>query len=183
MNIVWKRGWVWLAGAVLLLPIGGCTILSDLLAPSLPLQLGLDPSTISPQQGVVLVAFNNTTQFPATFFAFEAANAQNLSASARNFSALVDAGQQQNEVLDCPVGVVAPGSLSATFTPETLAATVAGTAGTTTTVAQVAYAGPLLEAGHAYTCGDLIEITLSSTGGTGGAQAGYAISVRVIPGR
>jgi len=184
MNTVWKRGWVWLTAALLLLPVGGCTVLSDLLAPGLPLQLGLDPRTITGDQGVVLVAFNNTTQFPATFFAFGAQNAQDLTKGSRNFSAVVDAGAQQNEVIDCPVGAIAPGSLSSTFQPQTLAATVVGTSGTTTANAAVEYAGPLLVSGNAFICGDMIEITLSSTGATTtGSQSNFAISVRVVPGR
>jgi hypothetical protein len=179
MNVAWKRRWIWWIGIVLALPVGGCAVLSDILAPSLPLQLGIDAATITPQEGVVLVAFNNTTPSQATFFAFEAINAQNLSAGSRNFSRLVDGGTQQNEVLDCPVGVVAPGSLSATFEPQTLAATVASTSGTTTNLTSVQYTGPVLEAGSAFSCGDMIEITLSPTGG----QAGFAITVRVVPGR
>lgn len=181
MNAAWRRRWVWLGGALLVLPLGGCALVSDMIAPSLPLQLGLDPATVTPQQGVVVVAFNNTTQFPAEFYAYEAPNAQNVSSSSRNFSAQVDAGKQQNEVLDCPVGVISPGSLNASFQPDSTAVTVAGTAGTQGVVATVAYTGPALEVSKAYSCGDLIEIRLSATGTTD--QPTFAVSVRVIPGR
>jgi len=173
-----KRGWVWWMVVVLLLPVGGCAVLSDLLAPGLALELGLDPRTITGDQGVVLVAFNNTTQFPATFYAFAAINAEDLTAGSRNFSAVVDPGEQQNEALDCPVGALAPGSLDATFQVDTLAATVAGTAGTETVNAAVAYEGPLLVSGNAFVCGDMIEITLVATG-----DDTFAVSVRVVPGR
>jgi hypothetical protein len=180
----WKRKWSRLLPILSLVPLAGCAIMSDLLAPTLPLQLGLDPATVTPQQGVVLVAFNNTTQFPATFYAFSSINAQDLTAGSRNFSKVVNAGNQQNEVIDCPVGVIAPGSLSASFQPQTLAATVAGTSGTTSVNAAVDYAGPQLVSGNAFQCGDMIEISLTSTGATAtGGQSNFAISVRVVPGR
>jgi hypothetical protein len=171
-----RSRWSRLLPLLCLVPLAGCAVLSDLLAPGLPLQLGLDPATIIPQEGVVLVAYNNTTQSQATFYAFSAVNAQDLTAGSRNFSAVVDAGKQQNEVVDCPVGVVAPGSLDSSFAVQPLAAVVNGTS--------VDYAGPVLTSGDTFVCGDMIEITLSSTGATTtGSQATYAISVRVVPGR
>jgi hypothetical protein len=149
------------------------------MAPSLPLQLGFDPATIKPQQGVVLVAFNNTTTFSAEFLAYEIGNVRNAAGSSRNFSAVVDAGQQWNEVLDCPVARISPGTLGANLQVDSTAVTVAGAgaaAGTTVT-----YDGPPLDSGNAYTCGDLIEIRLSNTGSADTPT--FVVSVRVIRGR
>jgi hypothetical protein len=181
MSAVWQRILGWLAGGVLTLPVAGCALLVDALAPSLPLQLGLDPATIKPQQGVVIVAFNNTTQFPAEFFAYEIANVRDTRTTSRNFSATVEAGQQQNEVLDCPVDRLAPGSLDASFAPVTTAVNVSGAAGGQAVAATVAYTGPVLEANNAYNCGDLIEIRLSATGT--GTNPTFSVAVRVIRGR
>ena len=87
MRTAWERIVCVLAGGVVLLAVGACGIVSDLLAPGLAQEIGLDPASIKPQQGTVIVAFNNTTRYPATFFAYESADAVNLARSSRNFSA------------------------------------------------------------------------------------------------
>ena len=163
---------------LLALPSGGCAILADALDPNLAVMLGLDPATISPQRGTIIVAFDNTTRFAAEFFAFESVEPEpaDYVVDSRNFSVQVPAGQVRNEVLSCPVGAISPGSLDASFAPQTLAVQVT----TDTEVTDVEYTGQALQAGTAYSCGDVIEIRLVATG-TATAQT-YSISVRIIPG-
>ena len=180
MRSMRKRRLAVLVGGLALLAAGGCGVFTDALAPGLAQEVGLDPASINPQQGTVIVAFNNTTRYPATFFAYEGADAANLARSSRNFSADVAAGKVGNEVLDCPVGIISPGSLTSTFTVDTLAATVAAVAGTTGTLTSVAYTYNAVISGSSFSCGDVIEIRLSA-GGTTEAPV-FAVTVRVIPG-
>jgi hypothetical protein len=182
-----SRIWRWAVCGLVLLPIGGCGIAADVLNTGFLTGLGLDTATIIPPQGSIIVAFNNTTKFPALFSAWESVDPVNLKRSSKNFSVEADGGQVKNQVLDCPIGAIAPGSLGANFTPEAQAAVVTVTdaqgAVTTTTVD---YNGQPLESGIAYACGDVIEITLSQVtqaSTTGQAQQSFAITVQVIPGR
>ncbi len=162
---------------VVLAGLGGCAIAVDLLNPAFPAALGLDPATIIPREGTVLVAFNNGTRSQATFFAFEAPNAEDLASGSRNFSITVEAGQVRNEVLECPVDLFTPGTLGADLSLDSTAAIVltgdaAGEA--------VAYGGNPLTQGDAYECGDVIEVRLTPVG-TGDA-AGFALAIQIIPG-
>ncbi len=147
-------------------PTGGCTILSDLLNPSLATVFGLDPAILRPLQGTVIVAFRNLTRYPATFSAYESTNAVDPTLNQRFFSAEIAAGQVGNEVLDCPVEVIAP---------------VDVVLQTDTTAVQVTYGNVPLIAGQSFACGDVVEIGVS-TSGTGEALQ-YVITVRVIPGQ
>lgn len=169
------------AGGLLVAPLGGCGLVTDVFNPGFASQLGIDPATIFPQRGRVVVAFNNTTRFPASFFAFTARDAVDLSAGARNFSVFVAASQQGNEVLDCPAALVAPGTLAADFSFDNLAALVVVNG----ELVEVPYDGPALLDGTTYSCGDLIEIRLSAfTLGTGeNAEVEFLISVRILRGR
>ncbi len=180
MQPKWTRSWALWSTCVLALSAGGCPLVADLMAPGLPLVLGFDPASIVAPQGVVIVAFNNTTRYAAEFYAFEAADARDLTKGARNFSAEVPAGKQQNEVLECPVAIIAPGSLGADFQRVTTAVLVGGTADAAVTAA-VPYTGPMLQSGNAYNCGDVIEIRLSSTGTV--ESPTFSVSVRVIRGQ
>lgn len=177
MNSASKRIVSWLIGGLVGLPLGGCGMVADIFAPGLAQEFGLDPASVKPLQGVVLVAFNNTTRSPATFYAFEAASAQDFSQSSGNFSVEVEAGEVRNEILDCPVAVISPGRLSNDFTPESIAASV-GAGGSAATVN---YTGPVLVSGSSFACGDLVEIRLSAAAAEEGEQ--YGVSVRVIKGR
>ena len=165
-----------LAGSLLVSLVGGCVVVADLLDPSLAGQLGL---TAGGTQGVIVVAFNNTTSFPATFEAFVSRDATDLTRDSRNFSSAVAAGDVANEVLECPVGVVSPGSLDASFARDGVAAVVTTDSGTE----DVTYAGPVLS-GTDISCGDLVEIRLVQTSaGTGDtATSAFRIVVVVIPG-
>ncbi len=176
----------WLMCGLAALPLSACAIPADLLNPDLLTGLGLDVATIIPPQGKIIVAFNNTTAFPAEFMAWESVDPVNFQRSSRNFTVVAQGHEVKNTVLDCPVGAISPGSLGATFTPDAMAAVVLVTdAQGAATVVDVQYAGQPLTSGVAYTCGDVIEISLAETAqGTGTQQQqSFAITVRVIPGR
>ena len=173
------RIWRWLLCGVLL-PAGGCGIVSSVLDPSLTSTLGLNLGAFTTPPGVVMITFKNSTSLPATFFAFEAADVNNLDAG-RNFSVPVAAGQVGNEVVNCPVGAIYPGTVLASGALSGEAAILQGTG----SVAVVGYAGGLLTAGQVYSCGDVVEIGVSqvaATDSSGNAVQSYVITVRVIPG-
>ena len=155
---------------VLLLSVLGCSIAADALNPAILSSLGIDPGAFIPSPGVIVVAFNNESSAPGTFYAFESASAQDLSFDSRNFSLSVDPAEIRNEVIECPVGMVSPGSLTDAFALQGLAATMVTNAGEVT----VAYEGSPLVAGQDFSCGDLIEVRVSAT---------YVLSVQVHPGR
>jgi hypothetical protein len=166
-----------LVALALCLPLGGCVVAADLFNPDALLSLGLDPSLLQSPPGTIIVAFNNTTRNTAAMQAFASQSAVDPTINSRNFAVQVDAGETRNEVLSCPVGALAPGSLADDFSFEALAATVFEEDGTTT----VDYNGPVLEFGTSYLCGDVIEIRLTAV--TTGEETGYAIIVRVIRGQ
>jgi len=176
MSVVRTRVLLGLLAGSLALSLGGCVVIGDLLDPTLAQQLGL---TAGGTQGVIIVAFNNTTSFPATFQAFESRDVVDLARDSRNFSLQVAAGEVANEVLECPVGLVSPGSLGADFARVAVAAVV------TTDAAAVAvnYAGPVLSAPD-ISCGDLIEIRLIQTTTTTdeAETSAFRIAVVVVPG-
>ncbi len=185
------RSWRWVILGLMLVPIGGCGVIVDVLNPGLLVDLGLDPATIIPQPGTVIVAFHNTTPYTATFFAYESVDTVDLSQSSHNFSTVVGADEVKNEVLECPVGQIAPGSLAADFTPDTLAAAVrvvtADQQTQTVELVDVEYAGDPLVSGIAFTCGDLVELRLvvatTAADNQGGTQQQFRMVVQVIPGR
>ncbi len=178
MKLMLDRAWLGLLCGLLVLPAGGCGIITDVFDVGLAAQFGLDPASIRPSQGTVIVAFRNATNVPVTFLAWRSADTVDLTRDSRNFSVEVQAGEVGNEVLDCPVGIISPGSLSATYAPDTVGATI------TTTGAAVAYGGTMLVSGQAFSCGDVIEIRVSPGTSTGeDAAAQYVITVRVIPGQ
>jgi hypothetical protein len=168
---------------VALLPLMGCALASDLLNLDFIKQLGIDPATISPSQGTVVVAFvNKTTASSVSFNAYSVANVADLRQGARNFSATVTGAGVENQIVDCPVEALGPGSLTASFGVSSLAATVT----TTTGVSQVQYTGLPLRLGESFHCGDLVEIALSTAAETAttqpsvGAQ-GYVLTIRRVP--
>lgn len=162
--------------AGLLLP-SGCAVGADILNPDLFSQFGLDLESVTGDSGVVIVAFNNTTNASVTFYAFAAPNRQDVS-GARNFSLQVDPLSVGNEVLDCPVAVIAPGTLQADFSTDGVAALIQTEDAETT----VNYAGQPLLSGTAFTCGDVVEVRLVSTTAGTGDNVEYSILVRRIPG-
>jgi len=180
MRLAQMRVWPWLLGGLLLASAGGCAVIADLFDAGLAAEFGIDPATIKPQQGTILVAFVNNTRFTATFYGYKTSSATDLSSGAKNFSAEVAPGEVQNEVLECPIGVVSPGSLGTDFSIDATAATLSDVAGGEAAAAVVAYAGTPLVSGSAFSCGDVIEVRLTQV--TVGDQVEFLLSVRVIPG-
>jgi hypothetical protein len=167
---------------VALLPLFSCAVLTDLINPDFVVQAGLDPGSIFPAQGVVIVVFNNQTSNTAGFFGFSTASATDPSRDSRNFAVEVEPKSNKNEVVDCPVAVIDPGRLAADFSIDNTAAVVIDSTGAATAVA---YTGPALLVGTSFNCGDVIEFRLDevqTTTGTTTTQS-FAITVRVIPGR
>jgi hypothetical protein len=165
----------WAGCCLLALPIGGCGLPLDLLNPNLASSLGFDVSTIQSGQGTVIVAFQNATRYPVTFFAFESQDTTDLSIDSRNFSLEVANGEVGNEVLSCPLGLISPGSLNASFQISEVAAEVQAEAG----AVQVAYGGAPLQINSAFSCGDVIEMRVSPSGDA----TTFVLTVRVVPGR
>src|SRR5262245_726215 len=71
-GLVWENGMrakrFWYLGAtVALAPLFGCVIAADLVNPGFFGSFGLDPGTVTPPAGRVIVAYNNQTQFVARF--------------------------------------------------------------------------------------------------------------------
>lgn len=156
--------------------MSGCVLLSDAVNPNLLTQIGLDPNTIFPSAGTVIVVFNNQTQFPVTFYVYQAQEPSDLAVDGTNVARLVDPNTTRNSVLDCPLGVISPGVLDANFEPQTLAATVFNGQGT-----DVDYLGAALISGRDFTCGDVIEIRVIAAA-AGDQQDAFAVAVRVLPG-
>lgn len=142
----------------------GCVFAADLFNPNIWGQLGIDEASVVRPEGVIIVAFNNQTANAATFYATMAVDAVDWTRGSRNFVASVNGGKVRNEVLECPVGMICPGSLAADLSDingETAAITTQTTADGTEQVV-VAYDPALrLEADRAFRCGDVVEIRLS----------------------
>lgn len=163
----------------------GCVFVADMFNPGIWGQLGIDEASIVRPEGVVIVAFNNQTANTATFYATMAVDPDPLywSRGSRNFVASVDGGKVRNEVLECPVGMICPGSLAADLSDidgETAAITTQTTADGTEQVV-VAYDPALrLEADRAFRCGDVVEIRLSEAVVDG--EVTLAVTMHVIRG-
>lgn len=166
-------------GLLLLLAaaMSGCMVLSDVINPNLLTGLGLDPNIIRGAQGSVLVSFNNTSEFPASFFVSVSDSPADPTSNAFGVQATaVQAGEIRTHVIDCPVGVITPGAPSANFATGTVAVRVFTGAATV----DVMYDGAPLQAGDEFRCGDLIELRLIQSG-DGAAADDYRILIRVIP--
>lgn len=144
---------------------GSCALIGDFINPDLAELLG-----ISSGGGVVIVAFNNTTDYTAIFEAFESVSATDLTNDSRQFSVEVTSDSVANEVLNCPLGLVYP-----------IGATVVTTSGVATAV----YAGPELTSPDMFSCGDVIEFRLEETRTTttNGTESTFNIVVQVVPGQ
>lgn len=171
------------AACVLCGASGGCLLAADLINPELLLSLGLNPNTIRPSAGRVIVAFTNRTTQPAEFFAVLVDEANE---GTGEISAVVPANESSAHVANCPVRQIIPGQLGDNQAVAQPAVVVnpaqpgaAGGGGT-----DVAYGGAALQNGVDFFCGDVIEIQLNPVAAAGeGGAAGFALLVRVIPGR
>jgi hypothetical protein len=167
----------------LLVPAAGCTtVVNDLVNPDFLSRMGVDSSS----QGSMLVVFNNQTRYTANMSAFYSSSATDLTKKSRNFSVQVPGKSNKNEVLDCPIGLVMPGTLNADFTVDSATAALVDPGGL---AAAVGYDGVPLQSGMAFVCGDLVEIRLSevaaavSTDPNAVAESSFVISLSVIPGQ
>lgn len=172
-----NKRWRWGGLLILAAALAGCNVAVDLLNPTLLTGLGLDVSALTRNPGDVIVAFVNDSGTDAQFFAFATKDATDVTKGARNFSAFVEAGKVSNEVLDCPVGYISPGSLGADFAIDTVGAIVAADT-TDTNAATVDYTAPGVVVESSFECGDVVEIRLGTSAG-GALQ----LRMRVIPGR
>jgi len=182
---VTKNRVVWgLLATVLLVPLSGCMIAADLINPDFWGQIGIDSALISQPEGTIIVVFNNQTSTTAYFQAFVLPDATDVTRNSRNLAAQVNGGDLRNEVIDCPIELIAPGSLASDYSINTVGATltVVDDQQTATTV-QVEYDTALaLQEGVAFQCGDVIEIRLSQTGAAE-AEDQFLLTMSVIPGQ
>jgi hypothetical protein len=165
-----------LALSVVVAPLLGCAVPYDAVNPDLITSFGLDPARILPQTGKIVVLFENATDSPALFFAFEGVDAQDLSQDSRNFSVEVAAQDDRNEVLDCPIEIVTPGIINPDFSVDLTGAIVATANGNVS----VMYTGAPLISPPDFSCGDLIVIRLEPLA-TGEGDQQYLITVEVRP--
>ncbi|HRT41173.1 MAG: hypothetical protein KBH81_08480 [Phycisphaerae bacterium] len=151
-----------IALGVLALCPSGCTIGMDFFNPNLLRGLGIDPAAVDPPSGTVIVMFVNDTNGLATFHAYEIPNLAHPEQGARNFSVEVQPRGNDNEVLDCPLGMFGLGSLGAGFavSDETAVDVVIPGGGGTS----VPYAGQPLFSPDDFKCGDMILVQLTADG-------------------
>jgi hypothetical protein len=168
-----------LAGLTLLVPMGGCVFVTDLISPDAFAALGFDPATIIPSQGRTLVSFTNGTPYEAAFSVVVSPDPLPGSTRAMVGALNVLSGNTRTLPYDCPdAGYISPGDLNDDFSLSTTAITViAGDA-----LVELTYTGAGLEAGRDYVCGDVIEMRLLQVG-DGVTADDFAIQVRILPGR
>jgi hypothetical protein len=160
-----------------LAPLTGCAIATDLVNADLLSGFGLDPATVFPSPGKVIVAFVNDTQFSAEFSVVVTPDPLAQTVEYSMGWETVPAGDRSFAVFDCPAAVVTPGELGDDFSLSQTAVTVTTDGGDV----QVAYAGTPLESGRDFVCGDVIEMQLVQTGAAADA-ATFLLRVRVVPG-
>jgi len=162
-------------GALLALgSVLGCALGSDLLNAEALVWLGLDPGTIIPARGSVLIAFTNDTPNPVEFHAYTASDAADLSKGARNYFVEAPPGQTLNEVIDCPIGLVSLGTVGEDLMVDRTGAIVRPAA---EAAVAVAYTGAELPYGSGLSCGDVVAVRIRGSGTEGDP---YTISVRVL---
>ncbi|QOJ13676.1 MAG: hypothetical protein HRU75_03040 [Planctomycetia bacterium] len=167
--------WIALAAASTCTLSLGCAFATDIFNPGLLSSVGLDPARFLPAPGSVVVAFTNNLPVGVTFVSIKASDAADLTIGARVIETAVDANSTISEVLDCPIGLFSPGSLTNDFQRDPVAAFVTVGDG----VEEVQYANAALLSSRDFTCGDLINVII----GPAANEAGIAITIRVVPGR
>lgn len=160
---------------------GGCVIATDVINPAFLTGLGFDPQTVVPPQGKVVVTFQNTTAFNASFASAFSRDPFGPDAVIELLLAEnVGPDEARNAVVDCPVAVISPAPDIDSFgeVQDGVAIAVATAEG----VVAVAYLGSPLEIGRDYVCGDVIVIRLLQIGAAGG-ENDFRIQVERLPGR
>jgi hypothetical protein len=164
-----------------LLPASGCVLASDLLNRDLLLSFGLDPETIVPASGVVLVTLTNNTSTVVEFRVLRADDPDNPAASYDTLDATVLAGETDNKALRCPTGMITLADVGDNDAVDPANAVIVFDAADPTQGTAVAYAGAALREGVDYDCGDIVAYEIHETA-TGANQA-YEITGQVIKGR
>ncbi len=162
--------------AAALLPLAGCAMVTDLISPDFLSTLGIDPATVIRPPGAIVIAFQNSTSGVADFGATVASSLLTTTGDLQYVYARdVAANQTRTMVVDCPVGVVAPG---APLGGGAAAAIVVGGSVNAT----LAYAGAPLVEGVDFVCGDVIEIRVVETG-IDAENLAVLLQVQVLAGR
>lgn len=158
-------------GLLCVVALTGCAVVTDMINPDLLTSFGIDPQTVFRSEGSVIIAFKNSTAYPAPYMGvittdsvytdLETADLTDETVDLRDVYDL-PAGETRTLVVDCPIYWIMPG-------------TAFGSTGEG--VEEVAYAGYPLVDGYEFQCGDVIEVELIQ------GTAALAQRVRVIPGR
>ena len=153
----------------LLSPLMGCAMAIDLVSPDFIATLGLDPATVIPSQGRIVIAFKNSTQFTIAecFVSIAVDNSTSAEDYIRISARDIAANETRTMLADCPVGIILPGS-----------AVVQQDAGGPA----VEYGGGAIMCGYDYLCGDVIQVEVVQSGDDT-ATAAFSIEVKVIPGQ
>ncbi len=157
---------------IVAVPLMGCIFAADLMNPEFFSSLGLDPATIVPPAGRVIVAFKNDTTGVASFSALvaytEQVDSEGNALDVSRLAALnVDAGETRTLVVDCPFVSVLP---------EQFAVATSGGVATWT------YQGISVVYGKDFSCGDIVEISIVQIVNADGTP-GFDNRVRILPGR
>jgi hypothetical protein len=172
-----------LLAAMLALVVPGCTLGVDVLNPNALAFLGIDPAFVTPPPARVIVAFNNDTDFQASFFVAVSDDTRDPTSNAQGIPGVLDAGDAIANVLECPVGVITPGAPSADFSTDTVATQVSVVGADGTELVDVTYTGSPLVFGRDFRCGDVIEVRLVQTEAVDDTQqADFQLRLTVIPG-
>lgn len=170
----WGRVLMLLAAAAML---SGCFMAADLIEENLLRALGISPRLLAEEPGKIVVAFENTTRAAAQMFVAYT-DVSESTVYTRGHWSTVPPGEVSNLVIDCPVTLLTPGSLSVGAT-EAARVTPAGGGGEIV----VPYLGTPLGRSD-FACGDMIVVTLTQRAATGTEQqAEYGIRVQIVPGQ
>lgn len=162
--------------------LGSCVIAADLINPALLFQLGLDPGSLRPPPGKVLVVYVNDTDVLVEFQAYQANDPDDLAGGGVVISANeVPPGENSNDQFECPTGAISLGQVDANFAVNNTGALVFNQPGAGTAIP---YNGTVMREGVDYNCGDVIEFRITAvTGQDQNQQQGFVIRARRIPGR
>jgi len=167
----------------------GCALATDFINPDVLSALGIEPLALLPPPARVMLVYNNETDFEASFLVTVSDDTADPTSNARSINATLQPNEVIANVLECPLGVITPGTASADFTTGTVAVQVTAAAGTGVEANDVTYNGAPLVFGDDFQCGDVIEIRAiqfqaeQQAAGDTQTQAAFGIRVRVIPGR
>lgn len=163
-----------LALVIAVTPMFGCAIAGDVFNSDLLGVFGLDPATVIPDPGRVVIAYHNATTGVASFSSAVSDDTLDPTSNAKSIiSSNLLAGETRAMVVDCPVGVITPGAPATDFSTGTTAAFVVTEAGE---LVEVAYNGFPLVSGNDFGCGDVIQVRVVESAGE------YALQVSILAG-